>query len=268
MSKPLQQLLFILITTISISIISSQPVHDNQLLILTKSGLIQGTTNPSKTVRIFTSIPYATPPVGDLRWYPPEPVPDWNNDTINATNDPPGCPQLCTLPPHGCPTVQSEDCLFLNIWTPMNPSSTSGVPVMVFIHGGNFKQGYSGGLLYDGTNLVEFTNVILVTINYRLGALGQLWSIEAGMSGNYGFLDQKVALQWIWTNIEYFGGDRTRITLFGQSAGLLRECTHNSLSEDRNRPRKCLMSFYLLTEYDIFHSVTITKLSLCSALNL
>lgn len=204
-----------------------QPIDDDQLLIQTKSGLVRGTKSASGHTRVFRAIPYATPPIGDLRWSPPEAVPSWGNNTINATMDPPGCPQLCNLPPHGCPPTVSEDCLFLNIFTPSTPSMDnsddepmSKLPVMVFIHGGNFKQGYAGGLLYDGTHLVEYTDVILVAINYRLGALGQLWSIEAGMSGNYGFLDQKMAMKWIWSNIEYFGGDQSRITLFGQSAGL------------------------------------------------
>jgi len=206
-----------------------QPLDDHQLLIQTKSGLIRGIKSPSGNTRIFRSIPYATPPTGALRWAAPEPVSDWGNHTINATMDPPGCPQLCDLPPHGCPSVLSEDCLFLNIFSPLQASSSSSkLPVMIFIHGGNFKQGYAGGPLYDGVNLVEFANVILVTINYRLGALGQLWSAEAGMSGNYGFLDQKVAMKWVWNNIEFFGGDNARITLFGQSAGAVSVALHMS----------------------------------------
>jgi len=210
-----------LLLSVAISLSAAQPLDSEQLLIRTKSGLVRGTK--AGNVRMFRSIPYATPPLGDLRWAPPEAVSPWS-DTVNATVDPPGCPQLCTLPPHGCPATISEDCLFLNIFAPLQ--SSSSVAVLVFIHGGNFKQGFSGGLLYDGTNFVDYTATILVAINYRLGALGQLWSAEAGMSGNYGFLDQKVAMQWIWDNIGFFGGDRSRITLFGQSAGAISAALH------------------------------------------
>ena len=196
----------------------SQMVDDNPILIQTKSGLIQGTMTDK--VKMFRSIPYATPPINDLRWEEPQYIPSWGNNTVSATMDPPGCPQACELPPKTCPIIQSEDCLYLNIYAPLNITSSSPkLPVLVFIHGGNFKQGYSGGLLYNGTDFVNYTNSLVVTINYRLGVLGQLWSIEAGMAGNYGFLDQKLALKWIHNNIEYFGGDNSQITLFGQSAG-------------------------------------------------
>jgi len=116
--------------------------------------------------------------------------------------------------------------LYLNIFTPYNATNTSKYSVLIFIHGGNFKEGYSGGLLYNGTNFVNYTNSIIVTINYRLGALGFLFSPQAGMMGNYGFYDQKLALHWIYDNIEYFGGDRTKITLFGQSAGAISVALH------------------------------------------
>ena len=169
---------------------------------------------------MFRSIPFASPPINELRWAEPQYIPSWGNNTVHATMDPPGCPQICQLPPKTCPTRTSEDCLYLNIYTPLNITSSSPkLPVLIFLHGGNFKQGYSGGLLYNGTDLVNYTNTILVSINYRLGVLGQLWSIEAGMSGNYGFLDQRIAMLWVYNNIEYFGGDNTQITLFGQSAG-------------------------------------------------
>ena len=189
-------------------------------MIQTKSGLIQGSI--TNEVRMFRSIPYAAPPIGNLRWAEPQYIPSWNNNTVDATMDPPGCPQSCDLPPKSCPIITSEDCLYLNIFTPLNITQESNdkLPVLVFIHGGNFKQGYGGGLLYNGTNFANYTNTILVTINYRLGVLGQLWSIEAGMSGNYGLLDQKMALVWINQNIEYFGGDKERVTIFGQSAGI------------------------------------------------
>lgn len=198
---------------------SGQPIDNNPTLVQTKSGLVEGSI--TDRIRMFRSIPYAIPPINNLRFKEPQYVEPWNNNTLDATIDPPGCPQVCSLPPKTCPTRISEDCLYLNIYTPLNiTESTNKVSVLVFIHGGNFKQGYSGGLLYNGTDLVNYTNTILVSINYRLGVLGQLWSIEAGMAGNYGFLDQKLAMKWIYNNIEYFGGDKNQITIFGQSAGI------------------------------------------------
>eukprot|EP01083_Nonionella_stella_P207532 753820_1 len=203
----------------------SQPIDGDPTLIQTKSGLIQGTM--TDRIVMFRSIPYSTPPINNLRWAEPEYVSNWGNNTVYATADPPGCPQICQLPPKTCPTTISENCLYLNIYIPLNiTESTQKVSVLIFFHGGNFKQGYSGGLLYNGTDLANYTNIILVSVNYRLGVLGQLWSIEAGMAGNYGFLDQKLALKWIYNNIEYFGGDRTQITIFGQSAGAVSVALH------------------------------------------
>ena len=195
-------------------------VHsDDELSIMTQSGLIEGQFM-SSDVRAFRSIPYAAPPIDELRWQNPEAVEPWGNNTYQATSDPPGCPQTCYLPPKTCPAVQSEDCLYLNIYTPsVEQLNDELVNVFVFIHGGNFKQGYGGGLIYNGTEWVNLTNTIVITINYRLGALGFLFSVEAGMDGNFGFLDQKLALQWIHDNIEYFGGNNSKVTIFGQSAG-------------------------------------------------
>ena len=98
------------------------------------------------------------------------------------------------------------------------PDDEDGYSVMVFYHGGNFFQGYSGGLLYNGTNIVKLTNIILVTVNYRLGALGFLWS-ATGPNGNYGMYDQIQSLHWVQDNIKYFGGNPNKVTIFGQSAG-------------------------------------------------
>jgi len=208
-------------------------VNNDPILIQTKSGLIQGSM--TDRIRMFRRIPYASPPIDELRWAEPQYIPSWGNNTVDATLDPPGCPQLCELPPKTCPTEISEDCLYLNIYTPLNITTSSPkVPVLIFIHGGNFKQGYSGGLLYNGTDLVNYTNTILVSINYRLGVLGELWSIEAGMAGNYGFLDQKMAMHWIYNNIEFFGGDNTHITLFGQSAGAVSVALHLTQTSEQD----------------------------------
>ena len=207
-------------------------LYDNDpSLISTPYGLIQGTIFANEVV-MFRSIPYAEPPIDNQRWSEPIPKQPWGpNKTLYATQNPPGCPQRCDLPPHGCPVYQSEDCLFLNIFKPLpsnntlkkNESESQSVPdllpVMIFFHGGNFYQGYSGGVLYNGTRMTLETDVIIVTVNYRLGALGFLWSIT-GPSGNYGMLDQMLSIQWVHDNIQYFGGDPNKVVLYGQSAGV------------------------------------------------
>ena len=198
-------------------------------LISTPYGLIQGSIFANEIV-MFRSIPYAEPPLDNRRWSEPIPKQPWgSNTTLYAVNNPPGCPQVCDLPPHGCPVTQSEDCLFLNIFKPLpsndttnkdQPTEDSLLPVMIFFHGGNFYQGYSGGPLYNGTRMTLQTNVIIVTVNYRLGALGFLWSVT-GPSGNYGMLDQMMSIQWVHDNIQYFGGDPNKVVIYGQSAGHL-----------------------------------------------
>ncbi|ETO30124.1 carboxylesterase, partial [Reticulomyxa filosa] len=196
----------------------------DDLVVQTNYGTIQGQLM-SPTVRAFRKIPYARPPVGTLRWAPSVPPVPWGNKTVMATQDPPGCPQACGLPPLTCPTTLDEDCLYLNIFTPHPVNANTKYPVLVFIHGGNFKQGYGGGLLYNGTDFVNYTNSILVTMNYRLGALGFLWS-AVGPKGNYGLEDQMLALQFVRDNIEFFGGDVNHITIFGQSAGAVSVALH------------------------------------------
>jgi len=206
--------------------------YNDDALIQTNSGMIQGELTPK--VKMFRSIPYANPPINELRWELPEYIESWGNNTINALNDPPGCPQACYLPPLTCPQTINEDCLYLNIFTPLYANITSQFPVLLFIHGGNFLQGYGGGLLYNATDFVYNRDVIVVTINYRLGALGFLYSDEAGMSGNYGYYDQKMAIEWIHNNIEYFGGNKDEITLYGQSAGAISVALHISDKTDES----------------------------------
>ncbi len=181
----------------------------------------------------FAGIPYGRAPVGDLRWRLPVPVDAWEGVRDASSFGPIG-PQN---PPFGAATspgsidpveTQSEDCLSLNVWTPELPGATTsgsryGRPVMVFIHGGAFTSGSGSMELYHGTHLVRNGDVVVVTINYRLGALGFLGhralSDEGGPIGNWGIGDQIAALRWVRDNIGAFGGDPDRVTVFGESAG-------------------------------------------------
>ena len=124
--------------------------------------------------------------------------------------------QDCKLPPGGCQDEMSEDCLYLNVHAPLE-ASAEPVPVMVFFHGGRYEQGSAGVELYDGRMLANLTNIVVVTVNYRLGALGFMTLNE--FEGNFGVLDQRLALQWVQQNIAGFGGDPSAVTIFGQSAG-------------------------------------------------
>ncbi len=172
-------------------------------------------------IAAFLGIPYAAPPVGNLRLAPPQPHASWSG-VLQATQYGSPCPQTARL---GSPSA-NEDCLFLNIYTPAY--GTGDRPVLVFIHGGSFNSG-SGGVTpggpdYDGADIARRSGAVVVTINYRLSLLGFL--ANAGLdkdngrpSGNYGLQDQQQALRWVRQNIERFGGDERNVTLFGESAG-------------------------------------------------
>src|SRR5690349_6433505 len=185
-------------------------------------GPVAGVVTPAMLE--FLGIPYAEAPVGDLRWAPPEPHAPWTTPLDASTFGSP-CPQ--TPSAFGIPS-STEDCLFLNVYVPHRKTVPERDlkrkrPVMVWIHGGAFQVGSAGN--YDPTKLVTAGDVIVVSINYRLGALGFLahpaLSAEspAGISGNYGILDQQLALRWVQDNIAGFGGDPKRVTIFGESAG-------------------------------------------------
>jgi len=187
-------------------------------IVKTDAGYVSGIQ--SNELRMYRGIPYAAPPTGDLRWRPPAPVQPWNG-TRNATEFSAICPQ----PSASNPTAgdMSEDCLYLNVWTPAK-SADDKLPVMIFIHGGAFAEGTGSDPLYNGTALAE-KGVVVITMNYRLGALGFLAHPQLdnespnNSSGNYGILDQIAAMKWVQRNIGAFGGDSSRVTIFGQSAG-------------------------------------------------
>lgn len=183
------------------------------------TGIVQG--DAVGDLAVYRGIPYATPPVGNLRWRAPQPLASWTG-VRPATSIGAACPQPhVSDEPWARVGPQNEDCLFLNIW---EPKARAPLPVMVFIHGGSFRAGSGGVPLYDGSALAK-RGAVIVTINYRLGRLGFFAhpALTAentdGMLGNYGLMDQIAALRWVQRNIAQFGGDPKNVTIFGESAG-------------------------------------------------
>jgi len=187
-------------------------------VILTQSGRLQGTVSTATIT--YLGIPYAAAPVGAQRWMPPQPYGTWTG-ILQATTAGSECPQVSPL--NSSLVVGKEDCLFLNVYTPIGKNTTKphNRAVMVWIHGGGLTKG--AGSEFNPTPLVEGGDVIVVTFNYRLGLLGffaeQQLDAEGHPAANYGLMDQQFALKWAQNNIAAFGGDPTRITVFGESAG-------------------------------------------------
>ena len=189
-------------------------------------GVVTGTTSDlDPGVAVYRGIPYAAPPIRQLRWRPPQDVDPWEGSRA-ADSYTPGCPQIFREADSffgpGADAI-AEDCLYLNVWT-ATEDATVGLPVMVWFHGGGLTRGTGALPGYRGDRLAA-RGVVVVTVNYRLGPFGYLAhpllsaESEHGSSGNYGVLDQIAALQWVQDNIEAFGGDPDRVTIFGESAG-------------------------------------------------
>jgi para-nitrobenzyl esterase len=209
-------ILVMLLNVFSLTLLASMTLGARSFdptIVQTVNGTIKGLV--TSTTRQFLGIPYAAPPVGNLRWRAPQPVTSWQG-TRSATT----FGNICTQA-QGQTVIGSEDCLYLNVYTPA--VLEANLPVMVWIHGGAFVSG--AGSQYDPTALVTRGNVIVVTINYRLGSFGFLAlpglsnEVRSGSSGNYGLLDQQAALHWVRANIARFGGNTNNVTLFGESAG-------------------------------------------------
>lgn len=191
-------------------------------IVQTDAGAVSGIA--TEAMQVYHNIPYAAPPVGDLRWRPPTAVQPWTG-VRNATQFSASCPQPVAADKKTGKPVISEDCLYLNVWTPARNTGEK-LPVMVFFHGGAYGITAPSGSLeyYNGSTLAE-QGVVVVTANYRLGAFGFLAhpelaaESEHNTSGNYGIMDQQATLRWVQRNIAAFGGDPSRVTIFGQSAG-------------------------------------------------
>lgn len=188
----------------------------------TDSGRLQGVTQGG--VESFKGVPFAAPPVGELRWRAPQPVKPWSGvrkaDAYSAD-----CMQV-PFPSDAAPlgTKPAEDCLYLNVWRPAGTKPDANLPVMFWIYGGGFVNGGSSPAVYDGSKFAE-KGIVFVSANYRLGRFGffafpELTKEDAdGMVGNYGFMDQIAALKWVQRNISAFGGNPSNVTVFGESAG-------------------------------------------------
>lgn len=225
----MKNLSFFLLLMVSLVLTSCQ--ESNPVLNI-EGGQVVGVQTPTKGIISYKGIPFAAPPVGDLRWKEPQPVMPWEGVKV-ADSYGAAAMQVAWDPEsfygrewRASGTVPfSEDCLYLNIWTPAAGQQGKKLPVAMWIHGGGYREGFGFEPEMDGGEDWASRGVILVTVTYRLGVMGflshPLLSAESpnGVSGNYGTMDQIAALKWINRNIEQFGGDPNNITIFGQSAG-------------------------------------------------
>ncbi|KAL0963148.1 hypothetical protein UPYG_G00350360 [Umbra pygmaea] len=206
--------------------------------VLTNNGLIKGLTVEHS--HIFYGIPYADPPIASNRWMPPRSVTPWLG-VYDATYPRSACMQGCnSTMSDECPQKVSEDCLYLNIFVPRNVNFSfpllKPLPVMVWIHGGDFIAGSASKPLYDGRFISNFTHTVVVSLEYRLGVFGFLVSgkdPKTSSTGNYGILDQQAALLWVQQNIALFGGHPGKVTIFGESAGAQSASIHLMMESSR-----------------------------------
>lgn len=193
------------------------------LTVKTADGKVHGKTINDGKVRAWLGLPYAAPPVGDLRWKAPQPAAKWHG-TRDATQFGHHCAQNAVFADMVFQDPgPSEDCLYLNVYAPATASAKSNLPVMFWIHGGGFSGGASSEPRHNG-DFLPLKGVVLITINYRLGVFGFLATSDlakeaGGTAGNYGLMDMVAALQWTRDNIKKFGGDPANVTIFGESAG-------------------------------------------------
>jgi para-nitrobenzyl esterase len=221
---------FLLIFMLSSSVFCQD--NDSNPVLTIEGGKVIGVQTPTKGVIAYKGIPFAAPPVGELRWKEPQPVVPWNG--VKTADKYGAAAEQVTWDPQSFYGKEwrasgsvpfSEDCLYLNIWTSAASQIGKKLPVAMWIHGGGYREGFAFEPEMDGGEEWASCGVILVSVTYRLGILGffshPLLSAESphGVSGNYGLLDQIAALTWIHDNIEQFGGDPNNITIFGQSAG-------------------------------------------------
>jgi para-nitrobenzyl esterase len=188
-----------------------------------ENGTIEGLYDTKSTLQLYFGIPFAKPPVGDLRWKAPQPLDNWTGVKQTKAFGPRPVQGIVFGDMNSRSNGISEDCLYLNVWTPAK-RNTTGLPVLVYFYGGGFVAGDGSEPRYDGAAMAK-KGIVVVTVNYRLGLFGFFSHPELSKeapykaSGNYGFLDQAFALKWVQKNIAAFGGDPKKVTIAGESAG-------------------------------------------------
>ncbi|XP_051025145.1 acylcarnitine hydrolase-like isoform X1 [Acomys russatus] len=242
----------------------------------THTGQVQGSLlhvkDTDSAVQTFLGIPFAKPPVGALRFAPPEAPEPWSG-VREVTSYPPMCLQnieglkrmKVTLPP----IPMSEDCLYLNVYAPAHAHEGSSLPVMVWIHGGALVGG--AAFMYDGSLLTAMEDVVVVTIQYRVGVLGFFSTGDQHARGNWGYLDQVAALHWVQQNIAHFGGNPDQVTIFGESAGGTSVSTLVVSPMSQGLFHRAIMESGVAVLPDLIHdtaemvSTTVANLSGCGA---
>lgn len=224
----MKRVLFVVLALMSIA--SAGKAADDSPVLSIAGGKVQGVKAELDGVYVYRGIPYAAPPIGQLRWKAPQPVEPWDGIKVADTFGHPGYQSVhypggyTTEWGYGEESPYSEDCLYLNVWTTAPSQTGKKLPVALWIHGGGYREGWGSEPEFDGQEWAA-KGVVLVSINYRLGVFGFLSHPELSaespqhVSGNYGILDQIESLRWIKANIEQFGGDPNNVTIFGQSAG-------------------------------------------------
>jgi para-nitrobenzyl esterase len=222
------------------SSLSAPAARDDAPFVRTDRGIVTGKVGWGD-VRAYLGIPYAAPPTGALRWRPPADVAPWTG-ARDATRFGSACTQLDG---DELRRKSAEDCLTINVWAPRGGAPDK--PVLVFIPGGAFVEGSAGFPLYDGARLAERTGSVVATIDYRVGALGFLalpaLAREVGRDAapSFGLLDQQAALRWVQRNVRAFGGDPSRVTIFGESAGAWSVCAHMTMPGSRGLFARAIM---------------------------
>lgn len=209
-----------LTSTASVTATANPPAAQSTTVVEIEAGLVEGAV--ADEILSFKGIPYAAPPVGDQRWRAPQPVTPWTGVRA-ATAFGHDCMQVVKKAIEPIQTTPSEDCLFVNVWRPASLTTTTSLPVMVWVHGGGYVGGGTSIPYYDGSAFAR-QGMVVVSFNYRLGRFGffahpALLAAQEGPVGNFGYMDQIAALQWVQTNIRAFGGDPQQVTLVGESAG-------------------------------------------------
>ncbi|XP_064472868.1 acetylcholinesterase-like [Ornithodoros turicata] len=223
--------------------VATVPATD--VTIWTSGGWIRGAIEVSggRPVARFLGIPYAKPPIGSLRYRPPQPASPWQG-VLDTKEFPAACAQANgSFPPVPWlvdKRVLSEDCLFLNVWVPQ--TGPKGKAILVWIHGGGFRTGTSSDELYDGKLLAAVGDIVVISVAHRLGSLGFLYTGKHSSPGNYALLDQELAIHWIRDNAEALGADGSSITLYGESAGSISTGLHLMSRRNAGLVRRGIMA--------------------------